>query len=41
MMQLIKNELIKLRAQKSYLVLSCVVLAIVILVSFFSSKSHL
>ena len=37
MKQLVKNELIKLRAQKSYLVLSCVVLAIVILVSFFSS----
>lgn len=37
MKQLVKNELIKLRAQKSYLVLSCVVLAIVLVVSFFSS----
>ena len=37
MMQLIKNELIKLRAQKSYIVLSCLVLTIVILVSFATS----
>lgn len=37
MMQLIKNELIKLRAQKSYLVLSCLVLAVVVVVSFFTS----
>lgn len=37
MMQLVKNELIKLRAQKAYLVLSCLVLALVILVSFFTS----
>ncbi|MBQ7378635.1 MAG: ABC transporter permease subunit [Clostridia bacterium] len=37
MMQLIKNELIKLRAQKTYLVLSCLVLAVVILVSFVTS----
>ncbi len=37
MKQLIKNELIKLRAQKTYIVLSCVVLALVIIVSFFTS----
>ncbi len=37
MMQLIKNELIKLRAQKSYIVLSCLVLTIVILMSFATS----
>ena len=37
MMQLIKNELINLRAQKSYLVLSCLVLAVVIVVSFVTS----
>ncbi|MBQ2807296.1 MAG: ABC transporter permease subunit [Clostridia bacterium] len=37
MKQLIKNELIKLRAQKTYLVLSCVVLALVVVVSFFTS----
>ncbi len=37
MKQLIKNELIKLRAQKTYLVLSCIVLALVMLVCFFSS----
>ena len=37
MKQLVKNELIKLRAQKAYLVLSCLVLAIVIVVSFLTS----
>lgn len=37
MKQLIKNELIKLRAQKTYVVLSCIVLALVIVVSFFTS----
>lgn len=37
MKQLIKNELIKLRAQKTYLVLSCIVLALVMLVCFFTS----
>ncbi len=37
MKQLIKNELIKLRAQKTYLVLSCIVLALVVIVSFFTS----
>lgn len=37
MKQLIKNELIKLKAQKSYVVLSCLVLALVIVVSFFTS----
>ena len=37
MMQLVKNELIKLRAQKAYLVLSCVVLAIVLIMSLFTS----
>lgn len=37
MKQLIKNELIKLRAQKTYLVLSCIVLALVVLVCFFTS----
>lgn len=37
MKQLIKNELIKLRAQKTYIILSCVVLALVVVVSFFTS----
>ncbi len=37
MKQLVKNELIKLRAQKAYLVLSCLVLAIVVIVSFVTS----
>ena len=37
MKQLIKNELIKLRAQKTYVVLSCIVLALVVIVSFFTS----
>ncbi|MBQ5362316.1 MAG: ABC transporter permease [Clostridia bacterium] len=37
MKQLIKNELIKLKAQKTYVVLSCIVLALVIVVSFFTS----
>lgn len=37
MKQLVQNELIKLRAQKTYLVLSCLVLAAVIIVSFFTS----
>ena len=37
MKQLIKNEWIKFRAQKTYLVLSCIVLALVMLVSFFTS----
>ena len=37
MKQLIQNELIKLRAQKSYIVLSCLVLALVIIVSFVTS----
>ncbi len=37
MKQLIKNELIKLRAQKTYVVLSCIVLALVAIVSFFTS----
>ena len=37
MRQLIKNEWIKLRAQKTYVVLSCIVLALVIVVSFFTS----
>ncbi len=37
MKQLIKNEWIKLRAQKTYVVLSCIVLALVIIVSFFTS----
>lgn len=37
MKQLIKNELIKLRAQKTYVVLSCVVLALVVIVSFFTA----
>ena len=37
MKQLIKNEMIKFRAQKTYVVLSCIVLALVVLVSFFTS----
>ena len=37
MKQLIKNEMVKLRAQKTYVVLSCLVLALVIIVSFFTS----
>lgn len=37
MKQLVKNELIKLRAQKTYVVLSCIVLALVVIVSFFTS----
>lgn len=37
MKQLIKNELIKLKAQKTYVVLSCIVLALVVIVSFFTS----
>lgn len=37
MKQLIKNELIKLRAQKTYVVLSCIVLALVVIVSFCTS----
>ena len=37
MKQLIRNEWIKFRAQKTYVVLSCIVLALVVLVSFFTS----
>lgn len=37
MKQLVKNELIKLRGQKAYIVLSCLMLAIVVIVSFFTS----
>lgn len=37
MKQLVKNELIKLRAQKTYVVLSCIVLVLVVIVSFFTS----
>ena len=37
MKQLIKNEWIKFRAQKTYVVLSCIVLALVVIVSFFTS----
>ena len=37
MKQLIRNEWVKFRAQKTYVVLSCIVLALVLLVSFFTS----
>ncbi len=37
MMQLIKNEMIKIRAQKSYVAMSCIVLVVLLLFSFITS----
>ena len=37
MIQLIKNEMIKIRAQKSYVAMSCIVLVLILLFSFITS----